>query len=130
MPKNPQRVKTQYLKITQALSSKTDKPTASLVCLQVSYSEFLGEEFSPCSSKCIHASYQIGTASVQLSRKILPSNTPTQAADRKGFPKIITSLSLLPLLMLLCEASDHGFFCRFKNFQKLYSVLNVANYLS
>jgi len=84
-----QRVETENLKITQALSSKTGKPTANPISLQDSSShsesETSGEEFSPCSSKRIHASNQ--TVSVQLPRKILQSKTLTQVADRECLSK-------------------------------------------
>ena len=70
-----QRVETEHLKITQALSSKTNKPTANPIYLQDSSShsesETSGEEFSPCSNKRVDASNQ--TVSVQLPGKILQS---------------------------------------------------------
>ena len=49
-----QRVETENLKITQALFSKTDNPTANPICLQDSSyyfeSETPREEFNSCSS--------------------------------------------------------------------------------
>ena len=58
-----QGVETKSLKITQPLSSKTDNPTANPIYLQDSSShsesETSGKEFSPSSSKRIHASSQI-----------------------------------------------------------------------
>ena len=77
-----QRVETENLIITQALSSKTDKPTANSIYLQDSYhskSETSGEKFSPCSSKRIHVFSQ--TVSVELPRKILQSKTSTQISS-------------------------------------------------
>ena len=95
-PKNSiENVKeTENLKITQTLSSKTDKPTANPIYLQDSSShsesETFNEEFSPCSSKRINISNQ--TATVQLLRKILQSKTLTQVVDMEGLScaKIIT----------------------------------------
>ena len=54
-----QRVPTENFKITQALSSKTDSPTANPIYMEDSSSHFefetLGKEFNPCSTKHIHA---------------------------------------------------------------------------
>ena len=82
--KKRQRVESDNLIMTLALSSKTDNPTAKPIYLQDSSShsksETTEEEFSPCSSKRIYAFNQ--TVSVQLPRK---SETLTQVVDREGF---------------------------------------------
>ena len=91
------RAETENLKITQALSSKTDKPTTNPIYLQdsSSHSETSGDEFSPCSCKHIYASNQ--TVSVRLPRKLLRSKTLlTQVGDREGLSTSHYLVSLLP----------------------------------
>ena len=54
------RVETKNLKITRAISSKANKPTANSIYLQDtcshSESKIFNEDFSPCSIKRIHTS--------------------------------------------------------------------------
>ena len=85
------RVENENLKITQALSSKTDSHTANSIFLKDSShfeSETSGEKFSPC----------LSNAFMQLLRKILQSQTLTQIAAKEACPYINTSLLFMNIL--------------------------------
>ena len=122
--KKSQRVESENLKITQALSRQMDTPTAYPIYLQGisshTESETSGEEFSSCSSKRIHASNQNVGYPVHFSRKIMQSKILPQVADREA---LLTNHYFA--VVASTKASFMDFFNDFKIFRSCFKCSHL-----